>query len=420
MRLAACLFLVWGMQAHAGGLSPSVDTETTSVLPGKIRTLRYKQYFVTVNDKFDADGTATPLGQSLNKKVTWNEVLAAQSGVKKDLLKASLQAQGIDINGEGPGSLTGEVNMNVNVKVPIIGYGINDHHSIGLIVPVYTIKTSVATSFVTSAAGEQWYKSIASPSTKAQIKEQLEGALSSTLQTYGYDPLQSEEVSALGDIRFVHKVLLGEIGDPLVGSHRLLWRNEIAAPTGRQPNADKVIDLATSDGQWDLGTGLNYEYSEHFKELNLPVSYALSAFYNYQMADSLERRIPIAEGSSISPDKEKVDRKLGDQISLMASASVGNGRDGSSLAVGYNYQYMFATKFDGSAYSSERYRWLEDLNQDAELQSMLVVYSYSTVDKFLNKSFPVPLTWTLSYAQPLRGNNVNDTRTYYTELQFFF
>ncbi len=420
MRFITCLVLMWGLQALAGGLSPSVDTETTSVLPSKIRTLRYKQYFIDVDSKFNEKGAITPLGQSLNQKVTWNNVLAAQSGVKKDLLKASLDAQGIDINGEGPGSLTGEVNMNVNVKVPIIGYGINEYHSIGLIVPVYTIKTSVATSFVTTESGTKWFNSIASPSTKAQVKEQLEGAMSNTLQAYGYEPIASEKVSALGDVRFVHKVLLSEKGDAITGSHRVLWRNEVAAPTGLQPNADKVIDLATSDGQWDVGSGLNYEYSAHFKEINLPVSYALSAFYNYQIEDSLERRIPIAQGSSISPDKENVDRKLGDQISLAASMAVGSGRDGSSFSLGYNYQYMLATKFNGNAYASERYSWLEDLNEDAELQSVLAVYSYSTVDKYLNKTFPVPLTWTLSYAQPVSGNNVNDSRIYYTELQFFF
>lgn len=420
MRFITCLVLMWGLQALAGGLSPSVDTETTSVLPSKIRTLRYKQYFIDVDSKFNEKGAITPLGQSLNQKVTWNNVLAAQSGVKKDLLKASLDAQGIDINGEGPGSLTGEVNMNVNVKVPIIGYGINEYHSIGLIVPVYTIKTSVATSFVTTESGTKWFNSIASPSTKAQVKEQLEGAMSNTLQAYGYEPIASEKVSALGDVRFVHKVLLSEKGDALAGSHRILWRNEVVAPTGLQPNADKVIDLATSDGQWDVGSGLNYEYSAHFKEINLPVSYALSAFYNYQIEDSLERRIPIAQGSSISPDKENVDRKLGDQISLAASMAVGSGRDGSSFSLGYNYQYMLATKFNGNAYASERYSWLEDLNEDAELQSVLAVYSYSTVDKYLNKTFPVPLTWTLSYAQPVSGNNVNDSRIYYTELQFFF
>lgn len=420
MRFTTCLVLMWGIQALAGGLSPSVDTETTSVLPNKIRTIRYKQYFIDVDSRFNEKGVGTPLGQPLNQKVTWNNVLAAQSGVKKDLLKASLDAQGIDINGEGPGSLTGEVNMNVNVKVPIIGYGINEYHSVGLIVPVYTIKTSVATSFVTTESGAKWFNSIGSPSTKAQVKEQLENAMSNTIQTYGYEPLQSEKVSALGDVRFVHKVLLSETGDALNGSHRILWRNEVAAPTGVQPNADKVIDLATSDGQWDVGTGLNYEYSAHFKEINLPTSYALSAFYNYQIEDSLERRIPITQGSSLSPDKERVDRKLGDQISLAASMAVGSGRDGSSLAVGYNYQYMLATKFEGNDYASERYGWLEDLNEDAELQSMLVVYSYSTVDKYLNKTFPVPLTWTLSYAQPISGNNVNDSRIYYTELQFFF
>jgi len=138
------------------------------------------------------------------------------------------------------------------------------------------------------------------------------------------------------------------------------------------------------------------------------------------MADSLERRIPKEQGSSISPDKEVLDRKLGDQVSLSASVSLGSGRDGSSAAVGYNYQYMLPTKYSGNDYAAQRYDWLENLSRDSELQSMLFLYSYSTVDKFLNKTFPVPLTWTLSYAQPVQGNNVNDSRVYYTELQFFF
>jgi hypothetical protein len=419
MLFTALLSLLVGA-LYAGGLSPSVDTETTSVLPAKIRTLRLKQYIVNVENKFSADGVAEPLAKSLNRNVKWNDVLNAQSGPKKDLLKASLQAQGIDLEGEGPGSLTGDINMLVDVKVPIIGYGINERHSIGLIVPIYTMKTDIKTSFVTTKSGEQWFKSIESPATKAQIKQELEGVMKNTLRSYGYEPLESEEVTSMGDIRLVHKVLFANYGDDLTGKHRFLWRNEVVAPTGQGPNADKIVDLASGDGQWDVGVGMNYEYQTYFTEVGLPMSYALGWFYNHQLADNLERRVPISQGSSLSPDKEILDRKLGDQVSLTASVSVGNGRDGSSAAVGYNYQYMLPTKYSGTAYASERYDWLENLNRDSELQSMLFLYSYSTVDKFLNKTFPVPLTWTLSYAQPIRGNNVNDSRVYYTELQFFF
>lgn len=354
MLLTALLSLIV-CTAQAGGLSPSVDTETTSVLPAKIRTLRFKQYIVNVENKFSSDGTAEPLAKSLNRNVKWNDVLNAQSGPKKDLLKASLQAQGIDLEGEGPGSLTGDINMLVDVKVPILGYGINERHSVGLIVPIYTMKTDVKTSFVTTKTGEQWFNSIESPMTKAQIKQELEGVMKNTLNSYGYDPLESEEVTAVGDVRLVHKVLFAEYGDDLTGVHRLLWRNEVVAPTGQGPNADKIVDLASGDGQWDVGVGMNYEYQTYFPEVGVPMSYALGWFYNHQMADSLERRVPISQGSSISPDKENLDRKLGDQVSLTASVSLGSGRDGSSAAVGYNYQYMLPTKYSGDAYASERY-----------------------------------------------------------------
>jgi len=419
--MAKCVILIFvllGDLAMAGLTAPT-DVETTGTLPKGIISPRYRQYVTTINERFGENGTVAPVAQAINQKISWGQVLTnlnqPEDAYMKSKLDASLKAMGYNTKTGLAGAISADVKVGVDIKTPLIGYGINDTTSVALIVPVYTVNTSVASSFVASAESMNWYNSQTSAQAKQAFKQQLEGVLTSTLNSMGYDPLASEEFTAIGDIYFVLKQQIYEDE-----RHSVLWKNYIIAPTGIAPNPDKIVDVPTGDGQWDYQTGFVYQFDSIIPASTIPISYALNATYQYQVADHIEKRIPVEEGSILSPNKENVRRKLGDVIWLGGGLEVGKSGDGSVFGVSYDYQYAYANQYAGTAFDRQNYNWLENLEGDSEMTSATFKYSYSTIGAFRRKKFKVPATFLLTYGMPISGRNANKSDIYYGEAIFYF
>ncbi len=403
---------------HAFDLKAPFELENALTLPRGVRNPRFRMITFGVEDRFNDVGVPTPLAQRLNKQVTWGDLINAQ---KTEADKASIQGVLAD-SGSGisdpsltgsPGSTTGEVNTFAQISLPIFAIGISEDFTAAIAVPVIRVDISAATGFAKTEDGQKFIDAACAtnPEKCNDAADRLNNAVNQKLATNGYQPIQSETLTSVGDIRLIGKYRAYQ--DEL---QALAVRSEIGLPTGTRPNADKAVDAPTGDGQWDVGLGLIYDrYLIRDLRLNLTGSYLA------QLGDRLDRRLPVALGDSISGTKESLDRDLGDIISAGTSLNYTIPKFGFNLGAGYAFQYISQTKYqDGVLAPSETYRFLEAEAPVQELHSATIAAGFSTVEWFKQKEFALPFQANLTWSVPLAGRNVTDNSTFTGELVLFF
>ena len=404
--------------SFAFDLKAPFELENALTLPRGVRNPRFRMITFGVEDRFNDLGVPNPLAQRLNKTVTWGDLINAQ---KTDADKASIQGVLADA-GSGisdpsltgsPGSTTGEINTFAQINLPIFAIGITEKFTAAVAVPVIRVDVSAATGFAKTEDGQKFIDAACAtnPEKCNEAAERLNNAVNQKLATNGYQPIQSETVSSVGDIR-----LIGKYRAYSDEKQSLAIRSEVGLPTGTVPNADKAVDVATGDGQWDVGLGLIYD-------LNFAQDLRWNVFGSYvaQLPDRLDRRLPVALGDTISPTKERLDRDLGDIISTGSALTYTWPRLGMNLGAGYGFQYITPTRYkDGVLASSEIYRFLEAEAPLQALHSATLAAGFSTVEWFKQKEFALPFQANVTWSLPLAGRNVTNNSTLTGELVLFF
>ncbi len=400
------------MESHAGGLAAPFEVESTAVLPSAIRNPRYKNINTWVDEKYNSQGKKESLGGKLNQNVVWDNIVSTQkTDTQKSLLKGTLESQNLSSN-DTVGSITGAVSAYANVSVPVFAYGVKENWTLALAVPVYKVELSVDSGFVLDSRTQQFINKLGTsdPVTASKMSQQLTHPLQTKVQDMGYKPLQSEKYTALGDIKFVSKYKFFQNDDDAFA-----FKSELTLPTGKTSDPDKLVELPTGDGQYDIGLGLIWDHN-----LTSKLSWNLYGNINIQLPDHLKRRIPNAPEGGLTSDVEDVFRDSGDQYLMGTSVQFGSTRGGFYSNLGYTYQYMQATRFSGTRFARERYRWLEDQNPSQFLTSMVGQVGYSTIDSYQTKEFPIPLQANIGFGHPLSGRNATAADVYMAELVLFF
>jgi hypothetical protein len=399
-------------QVFAGGLAAPFEVENASVLPPSIRNPRYKNVNTWVESKFNADGKLESLGEKLNKAVIWNNIIEAQSDdTKKNLLKGTLETKNLGSN-DSVGNITGAVNAYANVNVPVLAYGVNENWTLALAIPIYKIDLSVDSGFVLSENTQGVIDQVKAkdPVKALDMSRQLTHPLTDKLQNMGYQPLQSEHYTAIGDMKLVSKYKIFDNSADVV-----TIKSELTLPTGKVSDVNKLVELPTGDGQFDVGAGAIWDH--YFGSQFTGNIYGLA---NLQLPDHLKRRIPTTAEGGLTSDIEDVRRDSGDQLLLGTSIQFGSSKGGIYANLGYIYQYMQATQFKGSAFAKDRYAWLENQFPSQELKSMVGQIGFSTIEAYRAKEFPVPLQANLGFGRPLSGRNATAADVYMAELVLFF
>lgn len=411
--MAMTVFFISTIQfVQAGGLAAPFEVESTAVLPSSIRNPRYKNVNTWVDEKFNSFGKKESLGSKLNKMVDWNAIISSQSNeTKKNLLKGTLDNQNLS-SADSVGNITGAVNAYVNVNVPVFAYGLKDNWTIALAVPVYKVDLSVDSGFVLNQNTQYFINNLnkTDPVKGADMSNQLTNPLATKLSDYGYRPLQSEKFTALGDAKIVSKYKFhdDEVDD-------IAFKFDLTLPTGTRSDADKLVELPTGDGQYDIGLGLIWDHNFTNK-----FSWNVYGLVNVQLPDHLKRRIPTSSDGGLSPDVEDVFRDSGDQYLAGTSIQFGSSKGGFYSNLGYIYQYMQATRFKGNLFAHERYVWLEDQYGSQYLTSVVGQIGYSTIESYRTKEFPIPLQANLGFGRPLSGRNATAADVYMAEMVLFF
>ena len=398
----------------AGGLMAPFSLPSAKVLPKGVRNITYKGIYLQGNNKFSNSGQKVALGDSFNSDLTFQDLVENESTESAQASAAALiQSLGYDLN-QGIGGSTGKLNVAVNTHTPIIAYGISKKLTGAIAIPIISSKTSVDVGSVSNntfqgAIDKATLSGYGNISKAAEIQKKYANATNNKISDYGYKPLENESKTELGDVKLVAKYQL--VNKPL---YRLSLDGTTTLPTGREKDVNKVVDVASGDGQSDIGLGLSGDF-----HLSSKFTLSAAASYTAQLKDSEELRIPIKEDSQLSPDIDpNVRRNLGDIIATHAGGSVSI-FEALSFGTAYSYQRKSADSYEGTLYSSERYGWLSK-NSKQEMHSILASISYDTISAYRKKKFAIPMEATLNYSHVLQGKNVISDPVTTFDLKIYF
>lgn len=412
------LMLVAGVSpgaVMAGDLKTPIALENTATLPAGVRNPRFINVFAWVGTRFADDGGVEPLGQPLNKVVTWRDVLEAQkeSG-KLESVGGLLRSNRLTEDGS-PGSTTGEVNTFADVKVAALAFGVTDRLTIAGVLPIMNIQVSASTGFVTSAEGNLFVQSAAersSPLTADEAANKLTDAVNQKLIRLGYDTIPaSQTISGVGDAQLVAKYRLH---DDAVNAITL--RGSLVFPTGKGPDADKALDIPLGDDRLGVGAGAIYDRK-------LPWDFRLNAYGTYSalLPRKIVRRIPTSVSDNLSADKEEMRERLRSQFAFGTGVDHVFPSTGITLGGGYSFQFQTHADYEpGDRLEAGRYELLSRVQPLQAMHSLLVTAGFSTVEWFKQKKFLLPFQVNLAYTHPLLGRNVAANDLVAGELVMFF
>lgn len=403
--------------AHAADLKAPFELESSQVLPKGVRNPRYKNVFMSVEDRFSVAGPTEPLGYRLNKLVTWDDLVAAQ---KDDTMKANVRGviKANQLESKNPGWTTGTVNTYADVKVPVLAMGVTEKLTLAIAVPIMNIDVSVDKGFRADAGGREFVAALdkSGPLKAYEAAGKLNNAIDGKMRRLRYKPVESMNVSGVGDMKLVGKYNL--FADD---ASSLTAKCDLTLPTGKGPDADRALDVPTGDGQYDVGVGAIVDH----KFRRVPeLRWNNYATYTMQVRDSLERRVPESSHDMLASitQKERLDRDLGDQIALGTSLSYTVLPIGMTFGSGYSFQFQDETTFMGTKFARKRYQWLSN-DQPYRVQALhalTLTAGFSTVEWFKAKKFKVPLQANVGFSRPLAGRNVTKNDMLAGELVLFF
>lgn len=401
-----------GAPLKAMNLSTPFTLESAEVLPKKIRNLTIASFSTEVTDKYNGFGTVAPIGDGFNKSITWQDLVSAQkAGYDRSSLKGYVLSKSYNMS-DVVGTAHGVVDTRVTATVPVLAYGVTEKLTMALVVPIIYTNINVATGWDANQSFNAAITRFAQDGKNYRIldnKQKLDNVIVSDVASKSYAPLQNESRTDMGDIT-------------LAAKYRILkndkWTSALTAklvmPTGRTADVNKLVDVPTGAGIWDLGIAGTTAY-----EINPKLSLVSQLSYLNQLPQYMSKRIPVRSDSVATPDIDQSTYiKYGDIFGGQIGPKYKFGRMytiGGALA----YQYKAPDMASGDQYDSYRYEWL---TKDTEqiMFSTHIVAGISTIALYHAHVFPVPMEINIGYANVLSGKNVNITELYSGTLALFF
>ncbi len=392
--------LLMSTTTFAGGLGQPISLPSAKVLPKGVRNFTYKGIITNPSEKMNASGDNVVLADPLMKKITFGDMIKGQyDPVDQGSLEQKMMAIGANENTE-MGETVGQINMAVQASVPIFAIGINKRHTLAVAVPVTRYSTNVATGVRHTNPGmiDSLRQELAVETGSTLKQEEFDAKfgdpINSKLSEYGYERLENENNTKLGDIKLVSKYKAYE-GNKSAFS----LVSSLTLPTGQEADVDKVLDIGGGDGQLDIELGFAHDFyaTKYF-------TFTAAAGHTVQFADTAEKRIPFTETSSLTPDVDRSTfRDLGD-ITKGELAAAWN-YHGINLGAGYAIQYKQGDEYSGDSYADSRYQLLEkDTVQN--MQTLQVNAGYDTISLFRKGKFFAPMKVSVGHSRVISGKNV--------------
>ena len=307
-----------------------------------------------------------------------------------------------------------------------LAYGVTDRLTVGIEIPYYWVRNDVDAALssgpgssanvgLTTGPGPGPLCSsgapvlpLACPNTRRFTTEDVQRLLGPGLPGvagFGFKRLRNFEDDGFGDI--------------LLGAKYQYWRSRdfrlaasagVRVPTGRQDDANDLVDMSWSSGAWGLFARLHNDFivSNLWKSTPTPASTGIPAAgdlilngtfrYEWTLPDQVTLR--IAEGDALTTTRERLDRDLGDRFEFETGLQF---QLTSALAMAAIYRYGFKLKDDFTSNHGLRTQVLEEDTDSTEHQ-YIVRLSYSTIPLYRAKRFPLPLDVSVSYRDRFAGS----------------
>lgn len=399
---------IWG-----GDLRPPFLIPTAKVLPKGIRNVQYMGLLSNASSKYTETGDNLSVAEPLFKDLSFDNFLSGSIDAKD---KATIQNIMNRTGLSGPdsfGQSTGDINVDAIANVPIFAYGFTNKLTVAVAVPI--VRYAFSVSYGVRQNNLENYEAVEAAILETgkyggveEFYEKLGTPIQTKLEDYGYNQPQSEQGTKLGDIRVISRYQL--LNNKI---NRFSLIGELTVPTGEDQDINRVVDVATGDGQFDIGAGFAYDYL-----LSRDFTFVSQAVYTVQLADTNPERIPLQFDSKASPDIDSsTSRDLGDF--LTSQAGIVFNRFGINIGAIYGYQIKDSDSYTGNQFSSQRYTWLED-DTGQEMHTAQFVLGYDTISLFRQKKFFMPLMVNLTHLRVLDGRNVVSDPMTTLNLSVFF
>ncbi len=376
------------------GITALSYADSAEVLPkGVSKLTALTSLYFPIDERFDPDGNTEDIAADFNTRLGGN-VFPALSLVE--------EAFGLPVGSANIGDSVIDFEYKFTDFKITYQYGLTDRLTVGIKIPYYWNKTDVdaridptnaniGTNPFLGTPGDPFGGAPLIPIALGGVPLTTDQVQDLLVQQYGYKRIESWSDSGLSDIEvgFRYQYLKTD-------NWRLAFTGGVRLPTGDEDDPDNLIDTEFGEGAYALLFRLNNDY---VGIKNLVLNATLR--YDLKLPDKETLRVLYDANMPISPNKEKVDRDLGDLIEIEASGTY-DFSERFSLSLLYRYGYRL--KDDISGDMGFVYSALED-ETDSTSHTFIGGICYSTIPMFKAKKFPLPLKASIEYENVFAGSN---------------
>ncbi len=386
--------------------------DSADVLPKGIYSPSIRIGIVSgIGQEYGSDGALQSLGDVHTMGFDAQKLIALQPQVAQ--LVSALNQFGSQKLGDkiNLGYLKFDIQPQVNYYAPVFARGMTDRWTLAIGAPVIHYQNSVGLestgSNIDAIHAQVGYSSPQLNGAFGSLKVNLVSQAQQTLSSLGYQPIGQSDREFVGDVQIASLYQFYKSD-----RFKLLSKTMIGLPTGPQADPNDLAALDNS-GQSSIEQQIIFNY-----RVFGPLTLAAKVFYHYNLADKVEKRVPLDANDSLpaQDQTEKLDRKIGDAGGAGVSATY---EIFSRLALsgGLEFQSKAADRFSGSM--PYDYAML-DAGTNSTYQLVKFGLAYSTVQSYFKQESFMPFIASFEFSDTIAGTNMPHITTNELWLTMFF
>ena len=342
-----------------------------------------------INNRYNANGELVTNKEYNSKSLSYQDLVdSSKDTFDKVLASSAFKAYDIDLDSNA-GVVENDFKVNTSSKVFVLGYGLTNNSSLLFIVPTVNVSFNLQSNFNASSSYNKLIGDLrqSGQGEKANYLEQIKRSpLKTRLNESGQRlPTEIESVSNLYlNYRTKVKTFISD--------------SQLIIPYGHKYSTDNFLDFKINDNSLGFKQGFGYDFNFDKSIVGL------YGTYHYRSPFKMDYRVPRTQNDPMSSDIEKnVNIKYGDQVDFSTQYTY----KWNSLLSNYmnlRYIYSFKDDYDGSSFSKERYKILENETDSTSVSAQFGV-GVNTISSFLAKKFLLPMDFNLQYSKVLYGKN---------------
>ena len=410
-------------------LSPKLvwALEDITLLPKGVRALMFRQgYMSEIGNKYSSNYQLGSIQYRTSRRIDAKMIKGLNPEFNELVDLVNKEFPGYDLGSKVYlGDLIIEGEPAVDYSAPVFAYGITDRYMMAIAVPIVRYNVNIRARHEGAHNIEQFRNSLPGSyddfSGNQQVfSERLEEAynqlrdasnlsrkLSEICASKNLRCLGKYSQDTIGDIQWIHRYLLHK------GVHwSLMLRAHLNLPTGPEDDPNNMIDLPLFHRTY-LDTALVTQYK--IGKWSFHNSFGMVL----QKEDRVKKRVPTSE-NDILPDEDQTEdlrRKVGDTLKYEFNLGY-SFREKYAFAIGMQKEWKYRDQYNGS-FPDRDYDLLAR-DSGAELLKLSLATSYNTIQDFLKKRFPIPLSLSYSYSDIVSGKNIERQNLHELSLAVMF